>query len=540
MSFVRDVTDLEGALEGEARYADVALALIDDRDRSTLLYAGGRWDMLDRRFSEDEPEQVATISLEVEQVKFVKWFADYLRDYREGFPRDVALVLAAGARRGGKTFVTYLCQIAALLDVPLSPADRLPTIGWTISRTYRQRDELDQIVAGYLPPRLYEMRKAPEHQFKFPHGSYLRNLSADDPESLKQGRVDFLLYNEGQMMTPTAIRNGMYGTADRGGLTVMAANPPTGPNGEWLRELKEAIDSDAEMKAITRYFFFDAAKNTKVDQPARRRIAAIAKKLDPDVADADSEGSWDLYGKLAYPGWTKDLILERPPAGADDVTGEVTRLELHDRWSYVIGGDFQRRPQAAAVLKVYRVPGIEGNLYHFVDEVGVKGTEVDLSTALLGPPHSFVPTPGDPRSAVWIGDCSGSYQGAERIPGRTSFSLLEGQGWKVHPAEIIRILGRSEHPKNPDIGQRLGLMERLMRAGRIIVSPSCTWLIRAFKKCELRETDTGRRIPKGRWAHVTDAASYAVWRLEPRVNRAPFPKKGAYHTVDRPKGLKVV
>ena len=79
-----------------------------------------------------------------------------------------------------------------------------------------------------------------------------------------------------------------------------------------------------------------------------------------------------------------------------------------------------------------------------------------------------------------------------------------------------------------------------MRAGRIIVSPSCTWLIRAFKKCELRETDTGRRIPKGRWAHVTDAASYAVWRLEPRVNRAPFPKKGAYHTVDRPKGLKVV
>lgn len=539
MSLQSRLDELERAIEGTDRYADLALALVAEKDRSTLLYAGGQWDRFERRFTENDPNRVAVVYLEESQVEFARWFAEYLRDYREGFPRDISFVLTAGARRGGKTFVTYLCQIAALLDVPFSPADRLPTIGWTISRTYRQRDELDQLVSGYLPPRMYEMRKAPEHVFKFPHGSYLRNLSADDPESLKQGRVDFLLYNEGQLMSPTAVRNGMYGTADRGGLTVMAANPPTGPNGEWLRELKESIDSDAEMRAITRYFYFDAAKNTKVDQPARKRVSVIAKRLDPDVADADAEGSWQLFGKMAYPAWSKDLV-QAVPADAEDVTREATRRELHDYWPFVIGGDFQKKPQAAAVLKVYRIPGIEGDVYWFVDECGVKGTETDLSTELIGSPHSYSPVRGAERGAVWIGDCTGSYQGAERIPGRTSYGLLEKEGWKVFPAEIIKLEGKSDHPKNPDIGQRLGLMERLMRERRIRVAPSCVWLIKSFRKCELRVTETGRRVPKGQAAHVTDAAGYAVWRLEKFRPVTSFPKKGAYRAAPRPAGIRIV
>jgi hypothetical protein len=514
--------EVEAALGGPGRFVDLGLRLRRARGGETLLDAGGRWDRLDRRFVERDLERMeyAVVEMEESQVEFTRWFAGFLRDYREGRPRDVRLALAAGDRRGGKTFDLFIVVVAAMLDVPLTAAGT-PTVGWAISRTFRQRDELDQLMAAYVPEGYYHHRRAPEHRFEFPHGSYLRNLSADDPESSKQGRVDFLFYNEPQLMSPRAVKNGLYGTADTGGVCVMAANPPSRPQDEWLLDLKEAIEEDPYFKPITRFFNFSSRDNTKIDQPARAAVARIAEKIDPDMADVDAEGVWRRWGDLAYPAWNgrdadKGGMVGDPPDGAQDVTYQVTRRELGEPHAHVIGGDFQRRPQAAAVARVLLVPGVADPIYWFVDEVGVKGTEVELSTELMGAPHSYVPAANDPRGAVWVGDCSGSWQGAERIRGRTSFSLLEAEGWRIHPAEVVRVPGRSDHPKNPEVAQRLGLMMRLMSAGRVRVSPACEWLRESFAKCVLRKAEVGRRVPTGRYSHVTDAASYAVWRLEPR------------------------
>ncbi len=531
---------LESALVGADRYLDLALALVRDKDSSTLLYAGGQWDRLEQCFTDVEPERCVKIHLEESQVPFTLWFSTFLADYRDGFAREVSLALNAGDRRGGKTFDSYFCQIAALIDVPRLPSG-MPTIGWTISRTYRERDELDQLVANYIPDRFYHHQKAPEHRYTFPHGSYLRNLSADDPNSLKQGRVDFLLYNEPQKMSPRAIRNGLYGTADAGGLCVLAANPPDGPEGDWLRDLKDGIDEDPAIKPITRFFNFSSKDNTKIDQPARKRVAAIARKIDPEMSEADSEGTWRRWGDLAYPAWNGrpaergGLVGLPPEVGGKDITSLVTKREFYAPFLHVIGGDFQRRPQAAAVMRIFEnVPGVTGCVYWFVDECGVKGTEIELSTELMGSPHGYTTGSNEERGAVWVGDCSGSYQGAERVKGRTSYGLLESEGWKIFPAEVIKLPGKSDHPKNPAVAQRLGLLFRLMEARRIRVSPNCPWLIEAFAKCQLRKTETGTRVPKGRFAHITDAASYAVWRLEPKPrgkNSGP-PPKSSMHTID--------
>lgn len=128
----------------------------------------------------------------------------------------------------------------------------------------------------------YSAQRAPEHRITFAHGPILRNLSADDPDSMKQGRCDFLLYNEAQLISPRAVKNGLYGTADAGGLCVLAANPPSGPEGDWLHDLKDAIDEDAEIKPITRFFNFSSKDNTKIDQPARRRVAKLGAAA-PDI-----------------------------------------------------------------------------------------------------------------------------------------------------------------------------------------------------------------------------------------------------------------
>jgi hypothetical protein len=540
MPSLRDrLGEVESRLSGEARYRDLALALVRDKDDETLLFAGGVWDHLDGRFCEREPENVVVIRLEESQVAFTRWFAEFLRDYREGYPRDVSLALVAGDRRGGKTFDTLFCTVAALVDVPRLPSG-MPTIGWVISRTYKERDELDQLIQR-LPDGFLRTQRAPEFRYIFPHGSYLRNLSADDPASLKQGRVDFLLYNEPQKMSPKAIKNGLYGTSDAGGLCVLAANPPDGPDGDWLRDLYDGIQDDKEIKRIARYFNFSSKQNTKVDQPARQRVAKIAAKIDPDMADGDAEGTWRRWGDLACPAWDKSLIAPLPDIGLTDLTPSVTRKEFGRAFEHVVGADFQRKPQAAAVLRVLKVPDCELPVYWFVDTVGTVGTEVELSTDLLGDPHAYRQKSGEQRSAMIVGDCSGSWQGAERIKGRTSFSLLEAEGWYVVPAEIVKG-SSSERPRNPDVGQRLGLMQRLMQARRIRVAPECTWLATSFAKCQLRKTETGTRVPKGQLAHILDAACYAVWRLEPKPGRrGEPPPKGSIRALDiAPRGPRIL
>jgi hypothetical protein len=55
-----------------------------------------------------------------------------------------------------------------------------------------------------------------------------------------------------------------------------------------------------------------------------------------------------------------------------------------------------------------------------------------------------------------------------------------------------------------------------MEEGRIKVDPvKCKFLAEAFRECELKVV-AGRRKPYGVYAHVTDAAGYVLWWLEPK------------------------
>lgn len=490
--------------------------------------AGGRWDRLERRFldpDEQEPETVAVIEMVESQVEFTSWFATFLRDFREGYPRDVSLALAAGDRRGGKTFDTYYCQIAALIDVPILPSG-VPALGWTISRTFQERHELDELLAARIPKSWYTKRQAPERIVTFRHGSILRNLSADDPDTLKQGRVDWLLFNEPQKMSPRAVKNGLYGTSDQAGLTILAANPPSPTDREWLIDLKEAIDAEeADRRANPKegepqlgamFFNFDSKLNPTIDHPARRRVARLAGIIDPDGAEADASGEWRRWGTLAYPAWSGRLVTqggmvgELPEIGSlTDVTSVITNRLFWQPRANVIGADFQFRPhQAGAVARLYQDE--DGRLiYWFHDELLATGNEEKLSLEAYSKGY-------EPGSALWIADCSGSFQGSERIPGVTSYNILESHGWSVQPAETIKLPERSAHPRNPDVGHRLMLARKVAEEGRLRVTPSCAWLIRALSKCEVRKTDYGKLVPKGRESHITDALSYVLYRLEPK------------------------
>ncbi len=507
----------------------MALALRRAKNKETLLFAGGKWDFFERRFVSLNPQdQVGVIYLEESQVAFTEWFAGFLHDYREGYPRDISLALAAGDRRAGKTFAAYFCQIAALIDVPRLRHDT-PTIGWTVSKTYRERAELNDLILNLIPDNFYKHKGTPEHRYDFVHGPVLRNLSADDPDSLKQGRVDFLLYNEPQKMQARAIVHGLYGTADKAGLAILAANRPSehDTQGEWLYDLKEAVDEEiiAQAKDQNRttlgavFFGFSSRENTKIDQPARKRVARLAAVIDKAQAEADDAegaGDWKKPGERASKEFKRHRhVVPLPDAGARDCTAQVaSERGTWGDWSVVAGADFQDKSWAIAGVVAKLLGDPADPTIHFCDEHYNNSDErlyLETFEDRFAAPRGY-----EKHNVLWIGDASGSWQTAKHEEGeRTSFSVWAECGWTIIPPQEAR--GDTGRARNPFVDDQLVLWNELLRRDRIRFDPArCEWLIACVKEAKTKRDRGRRRIVQNKYAHALSAALYLVWRLAPK------------------------
>lgn len=522
---------MDGATRGTSRLTDFALLIRRGKTKEPLLAAGGVWDNLDHRFVPGlKPRQVKVIDFEESQVEWARWWATWMEAVRLGLPRDISLALAAGARRGGKTFALVVCAIAFLIDTP--EFDGSPTIGWVVSTRYKDRDEIDAIMEEQIPQDWWKYRGQPEFRYRLISGAALHNVSSDDPEALRRGRVDIAVFNEAQKMPLRALINGIYGTADKGGIAVLAANPPRRHVGAWVGKLRQAINYN-KIKAA-KYFSWDARGNTKIDQPARRRVTEIVSYLDADAAKADSEDLWIPIGARAYPAFTPATL--GPPPELGDVTGEVLRNKIGMAYPFVGGVDFQLNPgNALAVVCCYgdrRAP-----IYQVVAELLRVGVEDDFLDDLWN-------YGGDGRfrqeTLKLIGDSSGAYKTdnpMERISGegRRSFEIFRARRWSIDPVQEKRS-DRGEYSKNPDVHDRVNLVNRLLSTGRLRIDESrCPLLTKALEECE---TDAKGK-PKGYYSHITDALGYALWWLEPEpvlydagplvegvefVNRPPGPR----------------
>lgn len=534
-SLAEEIRLLREQLEGPERYRDLALALRRDKTKETLLWAGGRWDRLENRFvDETEPETVTVIDLEESQTEFTTWFAEFLADFRDGYQRDISAALVAGDRRAGKTFDAYYCQIAALIDVPIIPATKMPAMGWTVSKTFRERNELDELMSARVPSEWYHLQRAPEYRYDFVHGSVLFNLSADDPDSLKRGKVDWVLYNEVQKMQARAVVNGLYGTADQAGLCMMTANKPRANDsrGEWLFDLKEAIEDEVHAQASAlkrealgiRYFLMSSKNNRKIDQPARRRVGRLAAIIDPTTAEADNDDGteWKRPGDKACWEFDKHKHLHMPPRiGLREVTAEVAQPHFWGEWGGVAGIDFQGKPHIpTAVLQIYGDPNRP--LYCFVDEYVEIGKALTEELFLEG--FELIHGERYKRDGLlWICDASSTWQGPRHdFEGgeRPSSEVFEGAGWTIIPSQAPVKTSKTGRGRNPRVDERLQLFNELLRQDRIRIDPKrCPWLVECIREATTKRM-TGRRVLVGnQYAHMIDAATYPIWRLEPRPGR---------------------
>jgi hypothetical protein len=519
VSLDRKVEAADLATADRSRFVGMALQLRRKSTGEILLMAGGQYDRLSGGYIE---ETVTPHDLPVEesQVDFIRWWALWVASYRDGTPRDVSFAMCAGARRGGKSHATLIAQVAACVEVP-------GTISWCVVDSFRSRDEVDRALVENVPGAWFHRRQQPEFTYTFANGSIIRILSADNDDALKAGRVDIANLVDLQKLSPAALLNTLGGTIDKNGIVLASANPPRRARGQFVIDLKDKLEEKQLEGSL--FFGFDASKNTAVDAGARKRFAAIAEVVDPKLGDADADGSWQGIGDCAYFAFRRTEHV-RPPPLDGDITVETTQRKLY-KWAPFVGGlDAQSHPHNAVVIaQVFR--GLDGrqNIYA-VGEIIQPGVERELLDAI---DNSEV---WGPSNLILVLDASCFWQDAQHTKGRATSDILRAAGFHCAPPQQKKT-DKGDHASNPNVEDRVSLVNTLFVQRRLFISPACPHLISALKGCQQK---FGK--PIGHWAHATDALGYLCWLLEDRVQpRTSPPRRGDMIILPRPvRGIRML
>lgn len=523
----RDLLELarrEGAHDGD-RFIDLRIDFYDGTE--LLLTCGGQWDRRLKAFVGLGSNRVV-VRVHEGQRAAVLWFREWLgvhakrRDSPPPFdpdqveqylaevnatPSEVYSALFAGGRRAGKTWIAVAFAVAYAVHFPDSIVYLAgPDEGdWKELRRYT-----DNTIAA---PWLSDLNA---ERWSFVNGATIFLKQAYNPESLKEGRADLIVLNEGQRMQERAFHVAHGNICDKSGLVLVCANPPTKRGDQqWVADFA-AEAHRGERAAI--YLEFSALKNPHID---RRALIAMAQSMDERSAEIE------LFGRFLAPedavayNWSR-LDNERPPpADMVDCTAELCeRLGEGVGIRAVVGIDVQRFPYIAAVIyKFY--PAEDGDTSAdkvrawIVDEIALKGgDEVALAEALTE--HGY-----KPRQTLLVVDASGQYQHSRRRSldsepptwrGRGSFHLFKAEGYR-------RIVPPQRKRKdNPAVVERARAFTSLvcskLGGRRLFADPH-----KAPYTCKaIREWKHVHGAPSRAQdvAHAADAASYVAIRLWPR------------------------
>jgi len=499
------------------RHTDLCL-VVENPDGSTLYVAGGRWDDEAQVYTDKEPETCKVYTLQPSQLEAGRWICWWLQERREGRPRDFVTIQIMGERGAGKTDVACMGLMAATLE---SPKFGIPgSIGWAVSKSYEERDEIDRALQQIAAPQWYRYTEE-RKRYRFPMGT-ITNVSADDPENLKKGRVDWLLGNEIQKLGKRAYLNALARLKDKGGCSWLTGNWPTSKGGEWLYDLEKIRKSKQRSGRVypVRLVSMASAGNQTLDADTGSMVEEIIRDLDPRLAATDLDGLQMPVTDRAYWEWDEERNLRRrPDHDADsivrDVTHEVTARKTLRRqgFDYVVGCDYQSTAHMVAV--VHKLFGtVDNPVLWAVDEVLVNGTEEDLIAEL----HACGYTPDN---TLVVGDGSGRWQDGQQRPGRTSFQVFrDARYFIVGP---IPQRDDEHRPKNPKFDDRCRLHNWALKHGLYNVDPKgAPVLAEGLSKCELRQGTYGQGRPAGPFRHVTDGAGYPVfWLHGEKIRRIP-------------------
>lgn len=526
-----------------------------------IVKGGGRWDTLQKKYG-DPDKVVAPVLFDLmeSQIDVARWFSVWLARYlaRQGQvrrARDIRVLLNYGNRGGGKTVVLLLCLVCFNLSVP-------DCVTYVVSRSRPQAEvDITRTLQQLLPREWYVYRGHPKYAYSFINGALLRDMTADSPEDLKQGRVDVCLLNEGAKLDRRAYAYPLGRVKDRGGLMMIASNPPTAdvPKGVWVKKIYE---DEREARAANKWypaivFKTDSVLNAAIDQAASDDVAILLRSIDPVLALADVEGEMAAIGTRLIHAYDKILhgMSGPPDLGLRDITEEVTRRQYGRAFPFLAGVDFQDNPYIIAsfyklfegrfsigereVIGTAQAPILwclseftcRGSEDDFLDEVIDQGIQVSEDRPCVEI---------EPHTVIWIADSSAQWQDRKHrgfnVTEPPSFAIWRRRGlpYIVPPAAKISPEGR--FPKNPPLGTSYNQVNRWFGQMRLFISPLAPKLQEACRECLAKPGQNGKVYAEKRYSHAIDTLRYTAWWVEPPTKmRAPAGSGGGARSFSIPR-----
>ena len=504
----------------------------------TILMAGGRWDFLSKAWAPEPARSTVVMDLQESQISFARWFARWLARYRlrqidpearrtDDAELDYAAYMLYGGRRGGKTTILVLASWAVAIDIPQAAGSE--TIVWLVSVANTERQEIDREIREWIPASWYSYREWPQHQFTVLHGSVITHVSADNPETLKRGRGDWVLLNEGAKMPRACLDNSIGATADRGGIVCIATNPPTRQKGAWIRDV---IEQEKEARAKgerypIRVEKLDHKGNAAIDKKARTRAGEVMRLLNAKLAAADDEGLVLAIGDVIFHEYDRIRHGIMPAPQLGDITRAMARKLYGREMDFLAGVDFQDKPYIYGSF--YRVYGsLDKPILWAVGEFLLKGSEEEYLEALFAEGFYLTAEPNrtvqevTPHNVLWIGDSSATWQNSKHSKKEPpSFTYFKNAGCHIVPPTKILSAG-SKHPANPKHEHSYPQVNRFFKEDRIHVSPHVKYLNEACKECIAKPGKYGLTAT-GKHAHPVDTLRYVAWYVDPPLVKRARP-----------------
>lgn len=501
------------------------LLVVQSHAGEEVFRVGGCWDTHLQCYVE-RPCVPHFVQLEESQLEAAIAFAGWLEKQRAQRKRPRAIVMG-GNRGSGKTYLGGGIMILAMaLEFP-------GDVGLGVNLTSAQRRECLDAIEELCPAANDVIGRAVqspwisaqpddadrEPKTIFVTGFYVEWLSAKNPKKLRSaGRsIRYVFINEGQDQPQKVYTNAIAAIRNTGGLVGIATNPPTAAAGNWIARLWAAILA-GDVNAVS--FLLENKLNRSVDQDALSDIGPLIRCVSPEDYGADVEGTFQLAGNIAYPGFRPMRVdrgghLGMPLPSWKDVTAELTGAVLQSQApgpQWVCGVDFQRTPGIiGSIGKIYRRP--DGVLVLWIARtIAVRGVEPDFSQAL----HS---AGFEPSSVLLVGDGTGARQNAEhKFEQSNSFAKMKEDGWKIFPPMYH---WRKRTPWNPAVKDSRSQMHTLFTGGQILLGEECKLagdgfpsLVESFSSAQCGPR--GGLIEAGHYQHGPDGVRYLAWRFLPR------------------------
>jgi len=558
-----------------------------------LLSGGGIWDRRLRRWKTPRhltvleeaelsdvdqaligPAHILTI--EESQIEYVKAFGVWLKAFLLDRPRPASVDVLAGKRRGGKTWVKVACVLLAALAVPerMHPDGfKVAFVGWLVVPSFPEQREMHEDIRAVLerrrdvesretlralraiPESWWQYRPHPNNCYVFVHGSSVYLKSANRPDSLKQGRVDVIGLNEGQKCDSEAAVHCAGNTIDSGGLLIMAVNAPRKARGQYLRELKYAVEEGRAVnpdtgQTIVRWFTVEPDKNSRINQAARTNFRIFASIINPRLGRADADAEWNELLDVVFFAWKPHLVIKEIPPDWVNVTGEViTAMRLREyirppaTYESFGGVDFNKWPWFAFVgFKAYRIPSRNNVLVYVVDREFRNEQDRDRPMNERAVILELYKAGWRPEEICLIADPSGQWQNSESrqkggvTAGHSSFDLfrsqtevvVDGQDLTIPPWDMFAPttwkLKDSKHYAHPRKVENLDECNELFAADRIFILEQCKHMVEACKRAPIDPHQRGCPDDLRALWHIVDAFRYPIHRAQSAMEPKKKPR----------------